>query len=244
MHDDVLLNSGVSDVSGFSGSPGVYKMIDSDSRIIYVGKAKNLRKRISSYFRPKRGGFLDFKTSVMVSWIYKIETIVTTNELEALILESNLIKKHRPKYNVLLKDDKTYPYIAVSVGEDYPRVFKTRSFGREGYRYYGPFTDEFSINKIIRLFNRVFRLRVCRDAKFLSRKRPCLYHDMDHCSGICCGKISVEDYRENVEKVIAVLEGKSKEILCDLKKKIVLMIPGYPRKEPSDSISFDHSEFY
>ena len=210
----------VMDIKQFPVCAGVYKMVDSSSNVIYVGKAKNLRKRIASYFRSSRGSFQDFKTQVMVSRIDHIDIVVTSNELEALMLESNLIKELRPKYNVLLKDDKSYPYIAVSLSEDYPRIFKTRSVKSKGYKYYGPFTEEYHVNCLVRFLNRTFKLRTCNSSKFSSRSRPCLYFDMGRCLGVCAGNVSKSGYIENVGSAMSILEGRTRELISSMEKKM------------------------
>jgi excinuclease ABC subunit C len=209
------------DIKQFPTNPGIYKMIDKDNKIIYVGKAKNLRNRLLSYFNSSKGSFQDFKTKVMVSNIFKVETIVTNSENEALILESNLIKKFRPKFNALLKDDKSYPYIAISIDEMYPRIFKTRNISNKNYKYFGPFTEEYKVNSVVRFLNHNFKLRTCRNFKFQKRSRPCLYYDIGKCSGCCSEKIDVLDYKKLVDKAIMVLNGKSMELVADLKDKML-----------------------
>ena len=199
---------------------GVYIMRDRNDTILYVGKAVNLRNRVRSYFRKitGRGPQID----LMVSQVARFEVIVTDSELEALILENNLIKEHRPKYNTLLKDDKTYPYIKVTVQEAFPRVQFSRQQKKDKARYFGPYGSAAAVRESIELINRMFGLRDCsrvlpRDA---GKERPCLNFHMGRCSGPCTGDVSQEEYRLRVEKALAFLSGKYEDTLRDLKKKM------------------------
>ncbi len=185
--------------------PGVYIMRDADETIMYVGKAVNLHNRVRSYFRKivGRGPQIDR----MVSQIARFEYIVTDSELEALVLENNLIKENRPRYNTLLKDDKTYPYIKVTVTEDFPRVLFSRIVKKDKSRYFGPFTSSAAVKDTIELINKLYGLRTCNRnlPKDIGKERPCLNFQMQRCSGPCNGYISKEDYREKINQALEFL---------------------------------------
>lgn len=200
--------------------PGVYIMHDAQDNIIYVGKAIRLRSRVRSYFREKinRGPQIE----KMVTQIDRFEYIVTDSELEALVLENNLIKEHNPKYNTLLKDDKTYPYIKVTVGEAYPKVVFSRIMKKDKSRYFGPFTSAAAVKDTIELLNKLFKLRTCN--RVLPRDcgldRPCLNYHIGQCQAPCQGNISREEYRKNVDKALEFLSGNYGMILDDLQAKM------------------------
>ena len=179
--------------------PGVYIMHDEQDAIIYVGKAVNLHNRVRSYFRKivGRGPQIDR----MVKQIDRFEYIVTDSELEALILENNLIKEHRPKYNTMLKDDKTYPYIKVTVGEAFPRILFSRQMKKDKAKYFGPFSSAQAVKQTIELINRMYGLRDCSRVlpRDMGRERPCLNFHMDRCCAPCAGNISEEDYRSRID---------------------------------------------
>ena len=200
--------------------PGVYIMHDAQDTILYVGKAINLHNRVRSYFRPNigRGPQID----KMVKLIDHFEYIVTDSELEALVLENNLIKEHRPKYNTLLKDDKTYPYIKVTVGEEYPRVLFSREMKKDKSRYFGPFTSAAAVKDTIELMNRLYQLRTC-NKKFprdFGADRPCLNHHIGRCMAPCRGTIPKEVYGAQVEKALDFLNGNYQPILKELEEKM------------------------
>lgn len=198
--------------------PGVYLMTDANDVIIYVGKAKSLKKRVSSYFQKSDH---DAKTAALVRQIDTFNYIVTDSEIEALLLEDSLIKKHLPKYNIRLKDDKRYPYIVVTTSAEYPRILYTRSFRANGDRYFGPYTDSFSARNTVELVNRIFHLRTCsRPAPLRNGERPCLNFQMKRCSGVCEGTVSREEYMTIVENVILFLEGNIDPVIQNLKKKM------------------------
>ena len=201
--------------------PGVYIMHDKNDVIIYVGKAKILHSRVQSYFRQNigRGPAID----QMVRQIAYFEYIVTDSELEALILENNLIKEHRPKYNTMLVDDKTYPYIKVTVGEAYPRILFSRQQKKDKARYFGPFTSAAAVKDTIELLNRVYGLRDCARSlpKDIGRERPCLNFHMKRCCGPCTGEITQEEYRSRVDMALEFLGGNYDLILKDLKGKML-----------------------
>ncbi len=196
--------------------PGVYLMKDAAGEIIYIGKASSLKKRVSSYFSQKEH---DFKTAALVRNIAAIEYIITDSEIEALILESSLVRKHRPKFNIRLKDDKRYPYIAVTLEEEYPRVIFTRKLARGRNRYFGPYTDAKAARNMVSLINTTFKLKTCRrDLPLKNGERPCLNFQMKRCHGTCMAKISREEYREIVNGAIGFLEGNVEPVIGNLKK--------------------------
>ncbi len=200
--------------------PGVYKMYNKAGDIIYVGKAKNLFNRVRQYFQsPER---LAPKTRAQVKHIERIETIVVDTETEALILECNLIKEHRPRYNIMLKDDKSYPYIKVTTGNDYPKILMTRNHKRDGGKYFGPFTNSTAVKQTIEALLKVYPLRRCnrKVAYGTVRGRPCLNYHIGQCSAPCTGKIKAEDYRKNVDAVLAVLSGRDKDLVGRLTLKM------------------------
>ncbi|WP_027338985.1 excinuclease ABC subunit UvrC [Halonatronum saccharophilum] len=199
--------------------PGVYLMQDARGRIIYVGKAKSLRNRVSSYFQSDKN--LRFKTKILVDNIVDFEYIITDTEVEALILENNLIKKHHPKYNIQLKDDKTYPYIKVTLEETYPRIFKTRIVKKDGSRYFGPYTDAKAVNDILELIQNLFSLRTCkRELGEKKESRACLNYHIEKCVGPCINKISVEEYNILIDKGISILEGKENKLIKGLEEEM------------------------
>lgn len=199
--------------------PGVYMMKDETGDIIYVGKAKSLRKRVRSYFRK---GNHTYKTEIMIDHIADFDYIVTDTEVEAYILEANLIKKYQAKFNIRLKDDKTYPYIKVTTGEDFPRIFKTRVVRNDNAEYFGPFADVNAIYKTIDVLKDLFSLRSCkRDIdKGKTYDRPCLNYHIDKCHGPCIGEISKDKYQELVDQVIMFLSGRQTEVIDQIEKKM------------------------
>nr|WP_330404429.1 excinuclease ABC subunit UvrC [Vallitalea okinawensis] len=200
--------------------PGVYIMKDEYENIIYVGKAIKLKNRVRQYFQSSRN--LMPKIKKMVQHIKEFEYIVTDSELEALILECTLIKKHRPRYNTLLKDDKSYPYIKVTVGEPFPRVMMTRSLKKDKSKYYGPYTSSGAVKETIEIIKKNWPIRTCNRSlpKDIGKDRPCLNYHIGQCHAPCDGKISAEDYREIISEVITFLDGKYDIILKELEAKM------------------------
>ena len=200
--------------------PGVYIMRNAKDAIIYVGKAINLNRRVHSYFRASTKKTM--KIQKMVSQIDHFEYIVTDSELEALVLENNLIKEHRPKYNTMLKDDKTYPYIKVTMGEAYPRLVFSRTMKKDKSKYFGPYTSATSVKDTIDLLNKLFCLRTCRKnlPKDIGKDRPCLNYHMKQCSAPCAGVIGEALYREQVEGALEFLNGNYNPILKSLEEKM------------------------
>ena len=215
--------------------PGVYIMHDEKDAIIYIGKALSLTKRVHQYFQPSHDEGLRKKQ--MVSHIRRFEYIVTDSELEALVLECNLIKEHRPKYNTLLRDDKTYPYIKVTLGENYPRVLFSRQIKKDKAKYFGPFTSGNAVRDTIDLVQKLYKLRTCNQ-KFpeaFGKKRPCLNYHMKQCQGVCTGQVSQVEYNKNVEAAMAFLDGKYEPIVNELKEKMMAA---------SDALEFEKAASY
>ena len=216
-------------------SPGVYIMHDENDTIMYVGKAVNLHNRVRSYFRSNigRGPQIDR----MVEQIARFEYIVTDSELEALVLENNLIKEHCPRYNTLLKDDKTYPYIKVTVSEDYPRVLFSRLMKKDRSRYFGPFTSAAAVKDTIDLINKIYGLRTCNRVlpRDIGIERPCLNYHMKQCCGPCIGEITKEEYRERVDRALEFLNGNYGLIIKELEQKM---------QKASDELDFEAAAKY
>ena len=214
--------------------PGVYQMKDETGDIIYVGKAKSLRKRVRSYFRKANH---TFKTKIMIDHIDDFDYIVTDTEVEAYILEANLIKKYQPKFNIRLKDDKSYPYIKVTTNEDFPRVFKTRVVKNDGNKYFGPFADVNAIYKTINVLKDLFSLRTCKREinEGETYDRPCLNYHIDKCHGPCIGEISKKEYNELIDKVLMFLSGRQTELIDKIEEKMY---------EASDNNDFETAAKY
>ncbi len=196
--------------------PGVYQMIDAEGVVLYVGKAKNLKKRVSSYFR-KTG--LTSKTTVMVAQIAAIETTVTHTENEALILENNLIKALMPRYNILLRDDKTYPYLLISA-DTFPRVSVHRGAKRVPGNYFGPYPSAGAVRESLGLLQKLFPVRQCEDSYYQNRSRPCLQYQIKRCTAPCVGLISAEDYQKDVQHTVMFLEGKNQQVMDELSQQM------------------------
>ena len=196
--------------------PGVYIMHDVDDKIIYVGKAVNLKRRVKSYFRKTDK---TERIKRMVSLIDHFEYIVVDNEAEALILECNLIKKNRPKFNVLLKDDKTYPYIKIDIKSDYPNVTITRKIINDGSKYFGPYANPGAAKEMLDFIKQKYKIRQCKN--FRSETRACLNYHINRCLGPCMGYVSKEDYRKQIDEIIDILDGKVDKVLKELEKQMI-----------------------
>ncbi|MBQ5420651.1 MAG: excinuclease ABC subunit UvrC [Clostridium sp.] len=215
--------------------PGVYIMRSARDEILYVGKAVNLHNRVRSYFRKIVGR--GPQIAKMVEQIDHFEYIVTDSELEALVLENNLIKEHKPRYNTLLKDDKTYPYVKVTVTEAFPRVLFSRRMARDGNRYYGPFSSSTAVKDTIDLMHRLYHIRNCsrKLPQDIGKERPCLYHHINQCDAPCMGYISEEDYRKQVGKVLSFLDGNYREVTKELESRM---------QAASDALEFEKAIEY
>ncbi|MFH1980312.1 MAG: excinuclease ABC subunit UvrC [Pseudomonadota bacterium] len=196
-------------------SPGVYLMKDRQGRIIYVGKARNLKKRLTSYAKPIDQ--LDVKTGVLVRRIADVETIATASENEALILEQTLIKRHRPRYNVVLKDDKRYPSLRLEMVHAYPRLSIVRTPRKDGNRHFGPFASAHAVRQTLKFIDSTFKLRKCRNAEFDRRTRPCLHHQMGACLGPCCLPVAQDAYAGIVRQVVLFLSGRTPQLLTEMR---------------------------
>lgn len=206
--------------------PGVYLMHDATGKVIYVGKAVVLKNRVRSYFRNLASHTP--KVRAMVSKVAEFETIVTSSEVEALILECNLIKKYRPRYNISLKDDKTYPFLKVTVNEDFPRVYATRRQTRDGAKYYGPYADAGAMHATVKLLRSMFPLRTCRK---MNQERPCLNYHIKRCLAPCAGYVSREEYGNMIKSVCMVLDGRTAELERDLKRRMQEAAENYAFEE-------------
>lgn len=196
-----------------TGKPGVYRMFDADGQLLYVGKANNLKKRLSSYFR-KTG--LSPKTAALVARIQHIDTTITANETEALLLEQSLIKVSRPPYNILLRDDKSYPHVYLSSGDAYPRLGLHRGAKKAKGRYFGPYPSAGAIRESLSLLQKTFKVRQCEDSYFRNRLRPCLQYQIKRCKAPCVGFVSEEEYAEDVRHSVMFLEGRSNALSDEL----------------------------
>ena len=209
--------------------PGVYIMHDVDDKIIYVGKAVNLKRRVKSYFRKTDK---TERIKRMVSLIEHFEYIVVDNEAEALILECNLIKKNRPKFNVLLKDDKTYPYIKIDIKSDYPNVTITRKIINDGSKYFGPYANPGAAKEMLDFIKQKYKIRQCKN--FRSETRACLNYHINRCLGPCMGYVSKEDYRKQIDEIIDILDGKVDKVLKELEKQMI---------EESSKMNFEQAAY-
>ena len=198
-------------------NPGVYKMYDSNNKVIYVGKAKNLKKRVSSYFQQKNHSK---RIKRMISLIKKIDLTITKSEADAFLLESIQIKKYRPKFNILLRDDKSYPYIYVDTEHKYPRLSFYRGKRKRNGKFFGPYSNVYSVRDALNTLQRLFKVRQCSDSFFNNRSRPCLQHQIERCSAPCVGLISKDDYMSDINMSMKFLDGKNNEIIKILIEKM------------------------
>lgn len=217
----------------FPHLPGVYLFRDPDGAVLYVGKARDLLKRVVSYFRGS--GTQSPKTRVLVSRAADLEYVVTATEKEALLLEASLIKKHRPRYNVVLRDDKSYPVLRIDLGEPYPRLEVVRRLHRDGALYFGPFPSALSLRDTLKVIHQLFPLRLCRARKLIPRARPCLNFSLGRCLGACAGKISEEDYRKMVDDLVLFLQGRTDVLQQQLKARM---------EAAAEALAFERAAFY
>ncbi len=207
--------------------PGVYRMIAEDDEVLYVGKAKNIRKRITAYSHLDK---LPLRLQQMVSQIKRMEFIIVENEARALLVENELIKKFKPRYNILLKDDKTFPHLMIDMGTDYPCLCKYRGSRKDKNKYFGPFASVVAVNSVVDLLQKAFLLRSCRDSVFKNRERPCLMYQIKRCSGPCVGRISQVDYQKLVQEAVDFLEGRNTKMQSELSAKM---------QEASDKMDYE-----
>ena len=211
-------------------SAGIYRMLDDRGQVIYVGKARHLRKRVSSYFNRQTGATA--KVRAMIASIHSIEVTITANENEALILESNLIKELRPRYNVVLRDDKSYPYIYAELEHEFPRLRFHRGARSGKGRYYGPFPNAGAVRSTLKLLQKLFMIRQCEDSFFSNRSRPCLQYQIDRCTAPCVGLIGAEEYAADVRHAILFLEGRAQEVIDYLVRQM---------EEASSALEFERA---
>ena len=215
-----------------TSSPGIYQMLDKAGEIIYVGKAKNLKKRVSSYFLKKHE---HSKTTHMVSKIYDINIVVTQTEVEALLLESNLIKKYKPRYNILLRDDKSYPYIRLEKHHDYPHLSIYRGIPNSKFSLFGPFPNATAVKETLEFLNKLFKLRSCSNSFFKHRSRPCLQYQIKRCTAPCVGYITKDLYSDNLAMATAFLNGHSDQLLRDIESRM---------SKASEQLDFEKAVIY
>lgn len=200
-----------------SRKPGIYRMLDENGQVLYIGKARDLKARLGSYFQKNVEAI---KTRALVARVAGVQTTVTHDETEALLLEQALIKEHRPPYNILLRDDKSYPYIRMSVEQTFPRIGFHRGQRRGGSRYFGPYPSSSSVREALNLVEKVFRIRNCRDSYFRNRTRPCLQYQIRRCTAPCVGLVSEEAYREQVKLAMDFLEGRDVQVSAELERRM------------------------
>jgi excinuclease ABC subunit C len=205
-------------LSGATEEPGVYLMKDASGEILYVGKARNLKKRLASYF--KNSGLMDVKIKILVDKIDDLETIITRTEKEALILESNLIKRHKPRFNVILKDDKRYPSLRIDLSEKYPNFDIVRKIGQDDAMYFGPFASAHAVRETLRTINKTFKLRKCKKKDFKTRTRPCLHCQMEGCLAPCCLDVDPAVYQEQVNEAIMFLKGQTPHLIRKVRNQM------------------------
>jgi len=206
-------------IQGLPSSPGVYLMKDKEGTVLYAGKAKNLRNRVRTYFG--KAGDTRYSLRFLRPKVHQLETLLTDTEKEALVLENTLIKKYQPRYNINFKDDKTFFSLKFSLNENFPKLSLVRKTKRDGCRYFGPFASSAAVKETLRLLQRVFPLRTCREANFRNRSRPCLNFQIKKCWGPCCGLISQEKYAELAQEVLLFLEGKNSQLTKLLEEKMM-----------------------
>ena len=221
------------ELSKLPTSPGVYMHKDSLGEVIYVGKAVNLRNRVRSYFRKTSQA--DPKVRALVSNIAEFEYITCATEMEALVLECNLIKKFMPKYNILLKDGKSYPYIEITAAEKWPRVIRTRELKRDGNRYFGPYTDGTAVWRILKMIDELYPLKKCRQQEFRPGVRPCLNYFIGKCAGICIGEADEAEYAGMITEITDVLSGHDAGMIAGLEKRMM---------EASENLEYEEAAKY
>jgi excinuclease ABC subunit C len=204
-------------VDQLPGRPGVYRMLDAVGEVLYVGKARNLKSRVSSYFQPSN---VHPKVQALVAKTVQMEVTITNSDTEALLLEFNLIKKHRPRFNVVLRDDKSFPFLQLTTDHDFPRLSLYRGSRKEPGRYFGPYPSVGAVRETLQQLQKLFRLRNCEDTYFANRSRPCLQYQIQRCTAPCVGLISKDAYARDVAVAVKVLEGRSDEVNQDLARRM------------------------
>ena len=220
-------------LTALTTKPGVYKMLNDKSEILYVGKASNLNNRVSSYFNAINSQSI--KTQVLMKQTENVEITITRNEAEALLLENNLIKEHRPRYNVLLRDDKSYPFIYLSSDQQFPRLRFHRGAQKGKGKYFGPFPNSTAVRKTLNLIQKIFKIRSCEDSVFKNRSRPCLQHQIKRCTAPCVDLITEQEYRADIENAVQFLEGNSEKIIESLYK---------PMQQASDAMDYERAAHF
>ena len=220
-------------LSALTSKPGVYRMLDAEGQVLYVGKASNLKNRVSSYFTAIASQAV--KTQVLMRQAKDVVTTITRNEAEALLLENNLIKEHKPRYNILLRDDKSYPYIYLSSDQTYPRLRFHRGARKGKGKFFGPFPNSTAVRRTLNLIQKIFLIRSCEDSVFKNRNRPCLQYQIKRCTAPCVDLISEEDYAEDIARAVMFLEGKGEAIIDSLYQ---------PMQEAADALDYERAAHF
>src|SRR5271154_5350341 len=206
-------------VDSLPGRPGVYRMLDVHGEILYVGKARSLKNRVASYFQPSN---VQPKVQALIAKTVNMEVTITNSEIEALLLEFNLIKKHRPRFNIVLRDDKSFPYLHLETNHEFPRLNFYRGSRKQPGKYFGPYPSAGAVRETLQQLQKLFRLRNCEDSYFANRSRPCLQYQIQRCTAPCVGLIAKEDYARDVDAAIKVLEGRNDEAQVELARRMEL----------------------